>query len=46
MANEPSTLTANGMGNMDKIALIRFLITATSLEAFGDAVVRMGIAQN
>jgi hypothetical protein len=46
MASEPSTLTANGMGNMDKIALIGFLIAATSLEAFGDAVVRMGIAQN
>ena len=31
---------------MDKIALVGFLIVATSLEAVGDAVVRMGIAQN
>ena len=31
---------------MDKIALVGFLIVATSLEAVGDAVMRMGIAQN
>ena len=31
---------------MDKIVLMGFLIVATSLEAVGDAVVRMGIAQN
>jgi hypothetical protein len=31
---------------MDKIALVGFLIVATSLEAVGDAVVRIGIAQN
>jgi len=31
---------------MDKLALMGFLIAATSLEAVGDAVVRMGIAQN
>jgi uncharacterized membrane protein len=31
---------------MDKIALAGFLIVATSFEAFGDAIVRMGIAQN
>jgi hypothetical protein len=31
---------------MDKIALVGFLIVATSFEAFGDAIVRMGIAQN
>lgn len=31
---------------MDKIALVGFLIVATSFEAVGDAVVRMGIAQN
>jgi hypothetical protein len=31
---------------MDKIALAGFLIAATSLEAVGDAVVRLGIAQN
>jgi hypothetical protein len=30
---------------MDKIALVGFLIVATLLEAIGDAVVRMGIAQ-
>jgi len=34
------------IANMDKIALVGFLIVATSLEAVGDAVVRMGIAQN
>lgn len=32
--------------NMDKIALLGFLIAATSLEAIGDAVVRLGINQN
>jgi hypothetical protein len=32
--------------NIDKIALVGFLIVATSLEAVGDAVVRIGIAQN
>jgi small multidrug resistance family-3 protein len=31
---------------MDKIALLGFLIAATSLEATGDAVVRLGINQN
>jgi small multidrug resistance family-3 protein len=36
----------NTIANMDKIALVGFLIVATSLEAVGDAVVRMGIAQN
>ena len=31
---------------MDKIALLGFLIAATSLEVTGDAVVRLGINQN
>jgi hypothetical protein len=31
---------------MDKIVLFAFLIAATSLEATGDAIVRLGIAQN
>jgi hypothetical protein len=31
---------------MDKIALFAFLIAATSLEATGDAIVRLGLAQN
>lgn len=31
---------------MDKIALVGFLVVATSFEAVGDAVVRIGIAQN
>jgi hypothetical protein len=31
---------------MDKIALVGFLVVATSFEAVGDAIVRMGIAQN
>jgi len=31
---------------MDKVALAGFLIAATSFEAIGDAVVRLGIAQN
>jgi len=31
---------------MDKIGLMGFLVVATLLEAVGDALVRMGIAQN
>ena len=39
-------LRENGNGeNMDKIIVLAFLFTATSLEAIGNAVVRMGIFQ-
>jgi hypothetical protein len=31
---------------MDKLFVLGFLVIATSLEATGDAIVRMGIAQN
>jgi hypothetical protein len=31
---------------MDKLIVLGFLVVATSLEATGDAIVRMGIAQN
>lgn len=31
---------------MDKLIILGFLIAATSLEATGDAIVRMGIAEN
>ena len=31
---------------MDKLIVLGFLIVATTLEAAGDAIVRMGIAQN
>jgi hypothetical protein len=35
-----------GQENMDTITLFGFLIVATSLEAVGDAVVRLGINQS
>jgi hypothetical protein len=33
-------------GFVDKLVMLGFLIAATSLEAAGDAIVRMGIAQH
>ena len=41
----PATMSAT-RDNMDKITLFGFLIVATSLEAVGDAVVRLGINQS